>query len=73
MRKLSIDRFEGKYAICEDDKRNAFAIERSELPNASKEGDIIVISETAEITIDTEETTLRRNKIKNLQNNLWKK
>ena len=54
MRKLSIDRFEGNYAICEDG-----------------EGDILVISDEGEITVDAEETKRRREKIKKLQNSVW--
>ena len=72
MRILAIDRFEGTFAICEDDERKAFAIERAELPNEAKEGDIIKISDDAVITIDKEETQRRRDRNKKLQDKLWK-
>ena len=71
MRKLSIDRFEGNYAICEDGERKMFAIELGELPKGAKEGDILVISDEGEITVDAEETKHRREKIKKLQNSVW--
>ena len=72
MRILAIDRFEGTFAICEDDERKAFAIERAELPSEAKEGDIIKISDDAVITIDKEETQRRRDRNKKLQDKLWK-
>lgn len=72
MRILAIDRFEGIFAICEDDERKAFAIERAELPSEAKEGDIIKISDDAVITIDKEETQRRRDKNKKLQDKLWR-
>ncbi len=72
MRILAIDRFEGTFAICEDDERRAFAIEKSELPSEAREGDIIRISDDAVITIDKEETQRRRDKNKKLQDKLWR-
>ena len=45
MRKLSIDRFEGNYAICEDGERKMFAIELGEAAQGAPGGDILVISD----------------------------
>ena len=36
MRKLIIDRFEGTYAICEDQEKKMFAISLNELPQGAK-------------------------------------
>ena len=72
MKKLSIDRFDGKYAICEDDDRRVFAIERSEIPKEAKRGDVLSISDEREITIDEQETKARKKRIKKLQDSLWK-
>ncbi len=44
MRQLSIDRFEGKFAICEDAEGKYFAIETAELPEGAGEGDILRIT-----------------------------
>ena len=71
MRKLSIDRFEGNYAICEDGDRKMFAIELGELPKGAREGDILAISDEGEIAVDADETRRRREKIKKLQNSVW--
>ena len=38
MRKLIIDRFEGTYAICEDQEKKMFAISLNELPQGRSRG-----------------------------------
>lgn len=59
-KQLIIDRFEGKYAICEDAEQKYFAIETAELPPDAKEGSVLAISDEGELTVDTEETQHRR-------------
>ena len=49
MRKLIIDRFEGTYAICEDQEKKMFAISLNELPQGAKPGDVLQISGAGEI------------------------
>ena len=56
MKQLSIDRFEGKFAICEDSEEKYYAIETSELPEGAKEGDVLRIT-------DEGETRARRERI----------
>ena len=72
MRKLYIDRFEGTFAICENDDQQAFAIPKNEMPSEANEGDVIIISDNAEITIDKEETKSRKQKLFGMQKRLWK-
>ena len=52
MKQLSIDRFEGKFAICEDSEEKFYAIETSELPEGAKEGDVLRITDEGELLID---------------------
>lgn len=59
-KKLVIDRFEGKYAICEDGEQKYFAIESSELPAGAAAGTVLLISEEGELTLDLEETERRK-------------
>ena len=66
---LIIDRFEGEYAILEDDS-NHYEIKKSELPKACHEGDVIV-SQGGIYAIDEEQTKLRREAIRRLQRSLW--
>ena len=63
MRQLIIDRFEGKYAICEDAEQKYFAIEVSELPQGVGEGAVLQISDEGELTFDQQETVRRRERL----------
>lgn len=69
--KVSIDRFEGIYAICEDEKCRLYAIEKGELPKEAKEGSIVELSDDGSIIIDKEATRLRRERMKKLQDKLF--
>lgn len=59
----SIDRFEGIYAVCEDDGGEMTDILREEIPEDAREGDIIVSDEYGHFTVDREETRRRREHI----------
>ncbi len=63
MKQLIIDRFEGKFAICEDAEEKYFAIETSELPDGAREGDVLRITDEGELLLDQEATNARREKI----------
>lgn len=71
MKTLTIDRFEGNFAICEDKDQKYFGIEVSELPQGAKEGDILEISDEGTLSINTEATDARRAKMKKKQDALW--
>ena len=71
--KVSIDRFEGIYAICEDDKCRLYAIDKGELPKGAKEGSVIELSDDGNIVIDEQATKLRRERIKKLQDKLFRR
>lgn len=71
MKQLVIDRFEGKYAICEDKEDRYFAIELQELPQGAKEGHVLSISDDGVLSLDLEETERRRKKILEKQNRLF--
>ncbi|MCI9575113.1 MAG: DUF3006 domain-containing protein [Clostridiales bacterium] len=74
-RTVTIDRFEGTFAICEGEGHGKevkmYAIEIAELPQGAKEGDVLVISDSGELSVDTNETASRRSKIKKMQDSLW--
>jgi hypothetical protein len=71
MKTLAIDRFEGNYAICEDDEKKMFAIEIEELPKGAKEGDVLEITDEGEVSINAQLTAARRAKVKKMQDSLW--
>lgn len=63
MKKMTIDRFDGIYAICEDQDKAFFAIEINELPKGAKAGDVLQITDEGTLQIDAEETERRRQRI----------
>lgn len=86
MRKLSIDRFEGNFAICEEladqdagvKKTRAknkevrlFGIETKELPGDAAEGTILLIDDEGRISVELDETKQRRAALKKKQDALW--
>ena len=55
---LIIDRFEGEFAVIEDDEER-LEIQRALLPEAAKEGDVLVC-ENEVYSVDEEATKIRR-------------
>lgn len=79
-RTMIIDRFEGGYAICEEQVEGKtkkkkdihyYGIELSELPEGAKEGDVLLIGDDGMLRIDAAATKARREKIKQLQEKVW--
>ena len=70
-KKLVIDRFEGIYAVCQDEDGTMVNIEKSIIEGKPKEGDIIDISET-KIIVDKKATIQRQKEIEELTKDLWK-
>ena len=69
--KVTIDRFEGNFAICEKSDRTMISISKDKVPSGAKEGDILSI-EGDNIKIDTSGTAKRKKVVDDLMNNLWK-
>lgn len=73
MKTLTIDRFEGNYAICEDGDAKFFAIEKGELPHGAAEGDVLNVDDAVgTLSINEAETARKRSKVKKLQDELFK-
>jgi len=68
--KVVIDRFEGKYAVCEKEDGEVTKILKSEIPIEAKEGDVLII-ESDKIIIDGIETLRRREDIEKLMEDIW--
>lgn len=68
--KVIIDRFEGPYAVCEKEDKSMMDIKRINIPRDAKEGSVLIIKKDG-ICIDKDETERRKNKIKNITNDLW--
>jgi len=68
--KITIDRFEGDYAVCEKENKKMIHIQKSKIPIEAKEGDVLLIN-GEDIIIDQEETMKRKKEIEELVNDLW--
>ncbi|OPJ60314.1 DUF3006 domain-containing protein [Clostridium oryzae] len=66
-----IDRFEGDYAVCEDENRKMINIELKRIPKEAKEGDVLK-KNGDKIILDLKETQKRKTYIKKLSEDIWK-
>ena len=58
----TIDRFEGDYAVLEDDDENRVNVKKALLPEMAKESDVLDFDGEA-YTVNTEETEKRRQSV----------
>lgn len=68
--KLIVDRFEGEYAVCENEDGTMVDIRRDKLPKETKEGDVLIV-EGDTFVIDVQATLERKEYIKKLMDDLW--
>lgn len=73
MKKVIIDRFEGDFAVCEDEDRKMINIEKSRLPEDAKEGTVLIIigDKEDDIKVDYAETEARKSRIKRMMDSLF--
>lgn len=69
--KYVVDRFEGEYAVCEDENRKMLDIKKNKLPEDVKEGDSIVEKDGI-YTIDKNKTKNDSERIKKKMDDLFK-
>lgn len=67
---LIIDRFEDKYAICEDENGNMVNLLIDDIVGKVKEGDVLTLKE-GKYVVDIDKTANRTNYIKEITCNLW--
>ena len=70
--KYSVERIEENVALCEYDLGKTVKLRLDELPENIREGDIIVRTENG-YTIDSDETSVRRKKMAEMQKKLFNK
>lgn len=68
--KVSIDRFEGEYAICEKEDGSTYDLAKDALPKGAKPGDVLDI-DGDQITIDAGETEKRKKETAELVDDLF--
>lgn len=59
----SIDRFEGKFVVCEDDNGDMIDILRENIPAHACEGDVLAVDDLGNYYVDECETQRRRDYI----------
>ncbi len=72
MKKYVIDRFEGNYALCEDETKAVTKIPKYKLPLECKAGDALVQDADGMYHIDKNETKANENRIREKMNRLFK-
>lgn len=68
--KFIIDRFEGNFAVCEDEEGNMHNIARSLIVGKPHEGDIIE-KQGNTYNINPEETEKRKKEVEELMKDMW--
>lgn len=68
--KVIIDRFEGKYAVCQQEDLSMINIEKSKLPKEAEEGDVLSVFDDT-ISIDKEETDRLKKQVEKLSKDVW--
>lgn len=69
--RVTIDRFEDCYAVCETEDRKMINIHKGRLPANTREGDILLLEDSGVISIDAAQTEKRKKEIESLMDELW--
>ena len=64
MKKLTIDRFEGNYAICENEDKTTLQIPKYRLPLNCKEGDCLIQDDEGMYQMDVAFTSVKEKRIR---------
>jgi len=68
--RITIDRFEGGFAVCEKEDRTMLNVKRDKLPANAKAGDVLIIKGDT-IKIDTTSTAKRKRVVEKLMDNIF--
>lgn len=73
MKTLTIDRFEGDIAVCEQEDMTTVDIPISKLPSGVQVGNVLIVTQDGTMLIDEEEEKRRRERIYKLYNDIFNK
>ena len=73
MKKLTVDRIEGSFAVCECEDLSHINISLSDLPFEVKEGNVLILDDNGNFSLDLNEEETMRQKVIALQNKLKSK
>ncbi len=73
MKKFIIDRFEGSYALCEDEGKIMTKVPKYKLPLDCKEGDSLIQDSDGMYYIDNNDTKANESRLREKKNRLFTK
>lgn len=66
----AIDRFEGEFAVLQDDDERSYTVARADLPAGARQGDVLFRRGDGGYAAAPEETQARRERIRRLEERL---
>jgi hypothetical protein len=69
---VAVDRFEGSFAVCEQEDGSMVDVDMKLLPEGTKEGDVLTFHNGI-YAVDAEVTAARAKRIRQLTGELWEK
>lgn len=69
--RVVIDRFEGEYAVCEQEDGSILQIEKQKIPREAGEGSVLFINGD-KIVLDKKETLKKKKEMNKWMENLWR-
>lgn len=71
MKKVIVDRIDGHFILCEDEKENILELEKDDIIGKVKEGDVLVKGREGKFYFDKALTEKRRKEIEDLMKGMW--
>ncbi|GAA0117740.1 DUF3006 domain-containing protein [Clostridium perfringens] len=71
MKKIIVDRIEGYFIVCEDEKENILELKKDDVIGDVKEGDVLVKGKEGKFCLDKALTEKRRKEIEDLMKGMW--
>ncbi|HOO25516.1 MAG TPA: DUF3006 domain-containing protein [Clostridiales bacterium] len=72
MQRLTVDRFEGDFAVCEKEDRSILSLPISSLPKGTVEGSVLILFKNGCLALDKNEEKIRRKNIEDLYKKIFK-
>ena len=70
-KKIIVDRIEGHFIVCEDEKENILELKKDDVIGDVKEGDVLVKGKDGKFCLDKALTEKRKKEIEDLMKGMW--
>lgn len=71
MKKIIVDRIEGNFIVCEDEKENILELKKEDIIGDVKEGDVLVKNKGNKFCFNKALTEKRKKEIEDLMKGMW--